>query len=346
MKLYAMTIRPLSGFGTSLKGDTIFGQFCWEVSQDPDLVNHNLAECLKSYDDQPFVVFSSAYPVASALDADRLYALKRPDIPSSCLWKDDDAPTYDKVAMRKDRKSRKWMLADNKLAVSLEGDKYLSDSALADKIAGLASSSRKQSYDYHEGNALFRNVSQPHNTINRITNTTGKGAFAPYSANMTFFVENLSLVIFALVDTNCTDIERIMDGIGRIGKFGFGRDASIGAGKFLITGHTEIKRPSSPGSNALYCLSPCVPRKASYAEAFFLPFVRFGKHGNVLAQSSGPFKNPVIFADEGAVFIPSSPSDMTKGYFGSSIRKLSKAMPETVCQGYSITIPFELEAPV
>ena len=35
MKLYAIVIETHSGFGTPLKGDTLFGQFCWEVAMDP-----------------------------------------------------------------------------------------------------------------------------------------------------------------------------------------------------------------------------------------------------------------------------------------------------------------------
>ena len=49
MKLYDVTIHPLSAFGTPLKGDTLFGQFCWQVAYDPGLVDGGLEKNLDRY---------------------------------------------------------------------------------------------------------------------------------------------------------------------------------------------------------------------------------------------------------------------------------------------------------
>ena len=65
MKLYALTIRPLSGFGTPLKGDTIFGHFCWQFAYDSTLLNGGFQSWVDKYQQQPFAVFSSAYPTLS-----------------------------------------------------------------------------------------------------------------------------------------------------------------------------------------------------------------------------------------------------------------------------------------
>lgn len=345
MKLYAITIRPLSGFGTSLKGDTIFGQFCWEVAHDSALVNSGLPDCLVSYDEKPFVVFSSAYPTSPGTSKDRWHALKRPDIPHSYLWKDFGDASYKKVAERKQRKNRKWMITDSSLAVTTIGDHYISDSQLVEKVSKAASGLRQFPDNSKHEKFVFRHFAQPHNSINRLTNTTGSGAFAPYSQEITFYLRELNLVIFSLLDTDFTDIDRVVRGLERIGAFGFGKDASIGIGRFSVVGHEEVVPQNNRDCNAVYCLGPCVPASGAYSEAFFLPFVRFGKHGNTLAQSPSPFKNPVIMADEGAVFLPNDSGTLARGYFGSSVRGVSKAMPQAVSQGYSITIPFKLEAP-
>ena len=345
MKLYAITIRPLSGFGTGLKGDTIFGQFCWEVASDPGLVNGGLTGCLASYDTNPFVVFSSAYPTSNATSTVKWHALKKPDVPHSYLWRDSTGASYKKIAERKERKNRKWMITDSSLAISTIGDHYISDTQLVEKVSTGSSGPRKTPEHDKQERYLSRYFPQPHNTINRLTNTTGAGAFAPYSQGITFYRQNLDLVIFALVDTDLTDIDRVVLGMERIGVFGFGKDASIGVGRYSIIGHEEVALESKPDYNAVYCLGPCVPARGSYNEGFFLPFVRFGKHGNTLAQAKSPFKNPVIMADEGAVFFPSEAATVARGYFGSSVRGVSKAMPQAVTQGYSITIPFKLEAP-
>ena len=58
MKLYKTTITPLSSFGTTLKGDTIFGHICWAIC----LKNKNrLNELLKGYEKEPFLVVSDAF---------------------------------------------------------------------------------------------------------------------------------------------------------------------------------------------------------------------------------------------------------------------------------------------
>jgi len=63
IKTYVVTIKPETAFGTPLKGDTILGQFCWQVAEDPSLAKDDLAELIMRYEEAPFLVFSSAWPV-------------------------------------------------------------------------------------------------------------------------------------------------------------------------------------------------------------------------------------------------------------------------------------------
>ena len=59
MNLYKTTIKPESNFGTTLKGDTIFGQLCWAIRYA--FGNDRLEELLKRYEEKPFVVVSDAF---------------------------------------------------------------------------------------------------------------------------------------------------------------------------------------------------------------------------------------------------------------------------------------------
>ena len=61
MKLYRVTINPISNFATKLKGDTLFGQFCWAIYYC--LGKDRLEELLKDYREQrePFLVVSDAF---------------------------------------------------------------------------------------------------------------------------------------------------------------------------------------------------------------------------------------------------------------------------------------------
>ena len=61
MKTFLITIKPISGFGTSLKGDTIFGHICWQAAYDKALFGKSLGSLLSDYSSNPFVVISSAY---------------------------------------------------------------------------------------------------------------------------------------------------------------------------------------------------------------------------------------------------------------------------------------------
>jgi CRISPR-associated protein Csm4 len=62
VKLFVMTLEPQGALGTPLKGDTLFGHFCWQAQYDPDLINDGLESRLRSYAEAPFAVFSSAFP--------------------------------------------------------------------------------------------------------------------------------------------------------------------------------------------------------------------------------------------------------------------------------------------
>ena len=135
-------------------------------------------------------------------------------------------------------------------------------------------------------------------------------------------------------------------GVETIGWTGFGKDASTGLGRFELGEINEIDllRMGSNMPNSCYTLAPCVPEKDSFRKMFFTPFTRFGRHGDVLAKSGSPFKNPVIMADEGGIFVPGDSEILKKPYIGSAATNISKAEPGTVAQGYSLFIPVKVEA--
>ncbi len=115
-----------------------------------------------------------------------------------------------------------------------------------------------------------------------------------------------------------------------IGKLGFGRDVSTGLGRFKV----------KDLSGFWYALSPFVPSSNFAGKIWFQPFVMFGRHGNYLALSEKPFKNPVIMADEGAVI--KKPDNWDRTYCGIALTGLSKIQPEAVGQVYTIVIPCNL----
>ncbi|MGC8658909.1 MAG: type III-A CRISPR-associated RAMP protein Csm4 [Desulfomonilaceae bacterium] len=344
MKLYDVTIHPLAAFGTPLKGDTLFGQFCWQVAYDPDLVDGGLEPNLDRYCESPFMVVSSAYPKIKLSNGASFYALKKPDLPFGSLFPDLKTSLREQVEKKKVFKSKKWMFAPLDLRIDLKQVKFVSDSELLDLDSEKKTGKVTVIEKTINGKTLIKSFAQPHNSINRITSTTGGSPeFAPYQTDLLLYRPGTLLSFFVLIDENVTDIERIVEGFTRIGSYGFGKDASIGKGKFRVQGFNEVKLAKAQNAKGLYCLGPCAPRSGSYDEAFFQPFVRFGRHGDRVASSQQPFKNPVIMADEGAVFMPSDRKDLTSGYFGIGLTGVSRIQPKAVAQGYSITLALELE---
>lgn len=341
MKLYEITIRPTAGFGTPLKGDTIFGHFCWQAYYKPSLLSGSLEKQLLSYLERPFAVFSSAYPKIG--DELGRYVLKRPDLPPWMLSPQQDSEDrLTRARKAKELKRKKWIVVGKDFSLLKEGVDLLDDAGLSQALRMAVAYDEAQSPRIRKS-GLWTETVHSHNTISRLTWTTGSGQFAPFTETVTFYAPGAELAIFVLVDEDATSIDRVVEAMSLIGKTGFGREASTGLGRFEVVGTAELPLPRAANANALYCLSPCVPATDSFSRAFFTPFVRFGKHGDNLARSRNPFKNPVLMADEGAVFIPTDVAAFEKPYFGRGVTGVSLVQPSAVAQGYSIYLPFRLE---
>jgi len=326
LKCHEIAIKPLSAFGTPLKGDTLCGHFCWQAAYDHEILNGGLDAWTARYAERPFAVFSSAYPKIRVNGCNR-YALKRPNLPPTMLFPPSGDGGDRRAAMknRKEQAQKKWITLGEDLSFSLKGAVYATDEEV------LATAEWEQ----------------PHNTINRLTQTTGAGMFAPFAEKIVSFPLETTFVMFVLIDEEATDLERLCLALTRIGKFGFGRNASTGLGRFELIPSEIRERPlpiSSPdGADACYSLAPCIPEKGSFADIFFSPFTRFGKHGDALANSLHPFKNPVIMADEGAVLLPKNADTFKKPYIGRPVAGVSKALSQCIVQGYAPYLPFRLE---
>jgi len=166
------------------------------------------------------------------------------------------------------------------------------------------------------------------NSINRITFSTDEGDFAPYGNVEISFKQDLWM--FVLVDSDIKD--KILQVIEEIGRFGFGKDVSIGKGNFKAK---EIQTPIKDIDTNYYIgISPTILK--GY-RAYYDTFVRFGKYGLDKAFDNA-FKKPVLMADSGAVV----KVEEKIRYFGSALNNGYKNKPSFL-QGYSIAIPFKLK---
>ncbi len=332
-------IKPLSAFGTLLKGDTLFGQFCWQVAEDPSLAQKELTELLDSYEMHPFVVFSSAWPTFIEGN-ERYFALPRPELPLSIIGEPENISSCaERLRKRKENRARKWFIVSRGLNDSLSWDRLIDDNKLFEKVSVGLPREERQRLIIERKNRPIIYCEQQHNTINRLTSTTGTGMFAPYSMQNIWFMPRMELAIFVAFDSNLINISQIKAGLERIGDYGYGRDASTGLGRFVISDIEKVDWPMASEGQKVFTLGPCVPEKGRFNSMYFQPFTRFGRHGAQLLHTGRPFKNPVLMASEGAVFETKVGDRLSRPWIGTAIKGVSKALSETVVQGYSLVLP-------
>ncbi|OPY64956.1 MAG: hypothetical protein A4E57_03352 [Syntrophorhabdaceae bacterium PtaU1.Bin034] len=339
MKVFTVIIKPTSGVGTPLKGDTLFGHICWQAAYDESLFGSGISALLADYADDPFLVMSSAFPVLRH-DRRTAYAFKKPDLP---LRQSLTAETDEKkvIEERKKAKKKRWLLLKSEERLNtLTGRIYVDDEELVDIVV----KETAQTCEY-ESRRISADRLQPRNTINRFTGTTGEGQFAPFSVGQTIYHPCVVLALFFGVSDRI-NAESVVEALRHIGQTGFGKDASVGWGRFDVLTKAEefsLADLGHPSPDGCYTLAPCVPEKGFFRKTYYTPFVRYGRHGDIMAKSSNPFKDPVLMADEGAVFVPDTRQVFDKPYIGRALTGLSKVNPSAVAQGYALYIPVRVE---
>ena len=306
MQAYRFTIQPLSAFGTPLAGDTLFGQLCWTLRRQ--LGNDRLNALLQGYTEgKPFAVVSDALPVDH---------VPLPSVPTS-LWA--ALPDIERKLLKKKR----WLK-----------HKALSQAFSHWQIAACSDADV----------AVHAERAQPHNTINRQTGTTGEGQFAPYAMSQIWFKPDMRFDLHVVLDEARLSPAEFTAALDAMGATGFGRDASIGLGKFQRIGDADATTwPVATDANSYLTLGPCAPQGQGFCpvRSFYQVVTRFGRHGDAAVQSGNPFKRPVLLAKAGSVFWPET-LDPASPFIGQGLggvgNPVSTAMPEAVQQGYAPVI--------
>jgi len=325
MKRLLLSIEPKSAFGTPLLGDTMFGQLCWAISNRYG--KQRLDKLLEGYtDNRPFAIVSDAFPKGY---------LPRPALPLHWLKKPDGENP-------KILKKRNWLLVR---ALSNPLVEMLPDCRSSKEIVASFTTTSKVSTST---TTFCFTHSQSHNSINRLTGTTGEDGFAPYIQTQLWFYPQISLDCYILLDTDRLPENELKICLEDIGAIGFGRDASIGLGKFEVKYLTISPLSDQKKADACLTLAACVPQGLGYEQqcCFYQTFTRFGRHGDLAAISGkNPFKNPILMARAGAVFGIMPPET---GFIGQGLgdNRISKVIPETVHQGYSPIVAVLLSEPM
>lgn len=162
-------------------------------------------------------------------------------------------------------------------------------------------------------------------------------------------MQDLRWSIYVILDTERLSVEDCRQCLEDIGLFGFGKDASIGLGKFIIDDFQEYALPLQANANACLTLAPCAPQGLGFESqhSYYQLFTRFGRHGDIAVHQEGkPFKNPVLLAQTAAVFSTPPPQS---GFIGQGIGgngELSKTIKTTIHQGYAPVLAINFNASV
>jgi CRISPR-associated protein Csm4 len=163
----------------------------------------------------------------------------------------------------------------------------------------------------------------------------------------TGFAPDMKLDIHVVFDQTRLQAAELQAWFEWIGVTGFGRDASIGLGKFAVENSAAAVLADQNHANAYLILAPCAPQGCGFdaSASQYQPFTRFGRHGDAAVQSGQPFKTPVLLAAAGAVLKPAD--YVVTRYVGQGLGgagRLSRAISATVHQGYTPIVGVQLPA--
>lgn len=315
VNFYFIKLRPLTPFGTLPKGDTIFGRLCWEIVYRYG--DNKLKDLLNDYAKNPFMVTSSLYPFKD----DKIY-LKTPSLQLDKLFTEEERQNKDNIKEMKKKKYIELSINDN-IFLNTKNPKYtLEEIAKHKKI-------------------VIKEYRYTHNTINRLTFTTGKGddMFSPFDEIYIYYSSELGM--FIALDETKLRITEVVEILNSAGKTGFGKDSSIGLGKFEIAENPKNIKFENRNTNLFYALSPFIPKKEDKNKIgiSFTPFIRYGKHGDPISKSNKGLKKAIIMCDEGSVIEKKDENVIKENIYGIGITGISEVKTETVSQGYTICLP-------
>lgn len=304
-------LKPQTAFGTPLVGDTLFGHLCWTLSEQ--LGESKLTELLQGYTAQkPFIVVSDVFPAGY---------LPLPTIPP-VMMRPPSAQNKDSAAQRKINKAKRWLKTEHTHHAINEWQTYAED-------------------DRHAFGGSIEHSMHMHNSINRATGTTGTGMFAPYQMSQLWYPEGCTLDLYVVYDSARIQAAQITSALEDIGSMGYGRDASIGLGKFIVS-HTQAHQwPAhlTPDNHtSVMTLAPSAPQGQGFDphKSYYQISTRFGRHGNRLAAGNA-FKKPIVLAKTAAYLSPTHADRTPPAFVGQGIAGIS-AHSTTVHQGYAPVI--------
>jgi len=294
---YRMTFRLLSPLGTPMQSDTLFGHIAWQVRHEEG--EEGILRFLEAFeDDEPPFVLSDAFPAG---------LMPRPLFPRPPSF----AASPDAYATLKRWHRAPFVRVEDFLRL-IRGDIETAEPLESPWVT----------------------VETPHAPISRHTGTVGTDP-GFYHTEALALTRGSSVHVYLRVQPGWKDrLEHLFRALSRVG---FGRDKSVGAGAFEITGFERWDGFGTPdGADSFVSLSTMVPAKSDPTEGRWRLRVKHGFLGEH-AGSGMPYKRPLIQFEPGAVFKVDSPPP--KPIYGRMVRDIAPGLPEAVQCGLTLAVP-------
>lgn len=174
-----------------------------------------------------------------------------------------------------------------------------------------------------------------HTAIDRITGSALENKL--YQQEEIFYKDNAVFDLYCKILPPMT-IEKLNKCLEYINISGFGKDKSAGKGgvKFEITDEPVDFNLNNP--NAFMNLSNYIPKKEDPVNGNYDIFTKFGKLGGHFANSSHPFKKPVLMIKPGSTFY----TENCKEFYGRVVDNIQTENGHIKHYGISYPIPIKI----
>lgn len=314
MPYYMVRLWLEAPLATPMISGTLFGHLCWAYRWRHG--SGAFQDWLRGLEPEPLLV-SDAMP--------------RGYLPKPLVRVLPRDPHPEEGVQLKTFKKQSWISRDQFLQIR----DHLNEDALfaalkADEASRAQERGRKRSEDVAPGELL--SVRSPHNTIDRRTGRT------PEQGGLYFADEDWpSLAAQEREVYVYSNMERhsLAELFELTGKFGYGRDASTGRGRFSVCGVEEAPEGLFEGGGN---------RRMSLSHGSLTPnmddpryrlHAHYGKVGGLFAVSARPFKQPVTLLRPGATFQP-----LDAGPYGELLRGVYSENHDVVFSAWHLTVPY------
>ncbi len=309
MTEYRIRLRLRAPLATPMHSDTLFGHLCWAVR---DINGEQALEKWLQSAPEPPLLLSDAFP-AGYLPRPLLAPGARPAPVEGAQRRAFTERLEKEKLLRKGA----WIAVEDFFA--LRGG--LSERRLLERLAG-------RPYD----TGRVEKLRVAHNTIDRHTGTTPAAGGLYFVQETWHDLQASELDVYLRTNLVADDLEALF---AHVGEQGFGRDASLGRGRF--TAQVNVADPAlfQHSGNRLLSVSHGV-LSPNMVEPRCRLHTHYGKLGGLYATGPrSPFKYPVRLMRPGATFTP-----VDSGPYGALLEGVHPRHPEIRHYGWHLCLPY------